>query len=95
MPNATRPNLRLQEADLAKMIGVAPEPEASLDPDVLERLESVETILNQILERLHNMRVIGELQTAKEELKRIHEAASKNKTMKEEPKPAAANKKKE
>ena len=76
------------------MIGVAPEPEASLDPDVLERLESVETILNQILERLHNMRVIGELQTAKEELKRIHEP-SKNKITKKEPKPAAANKNKE
>ena len=94
LPNATRPNLRLKEADLAKMIGVAPEPEASLDPDVLEHLKGVETILNQILERLHNMRVIGELQTAKEELKQIHEA-SKNKITKEEPKPAAANKKKE
>ena len=94
LPNAQLPLRRLKEADLAKMIGVAPEPEASLDPDVLERLEGVETTLNQILERLHNMRVIGELQTAKEELKRIHEA-SKNKITKEEPKPAAANKKKE
>ena len=38
------------------MIGVAPEPEASLDPDVLERLEGVETTLNQILKRLHKMK---------------------------------------
>ena len=27
LPNATRPNRRLKEADLAKMIRVAPEPE--------------------------------------------------------------------
>ena len=90
LPNAKRPNRRLKEADLAKMIGVAPEPEASLDPDVLERLEGVETTLNQILERLHNMRVIGELQTAKEELKGVE--AIKNKISNEEPKQAAANK---
>ena len=40
LPNAQLPLRRLQEADLAKMIGVAPEPEDSLDSDVLECLET-------------------------------------------------------
>ena len=92
LPNAQLPLHRLKEADLAKMIGVAPEPKDSLDPDVLEPLKSVETTLNQILERLHSMQVIGELQTAKEELKQVE--ASKNKATKEELKQVAANKNK-
>ena len=67
------------------MIGVAPAPEDSLDPDVLERLENVETALNQILDRLRSMYVVEELQTAREELKQLE--ARKNKVAKEEPQP--------
>ena len=85
LPNAQIPLRRLREADLAKMIGAAPAPEDSLDPDVLERLENVETALNQILDRLRNMYVVEELETAREELKQLE--ARKNKGTKEEEEP--------
>ena len=71
LPNARLPLRRLQVADLECMIGETPESGDNLDPDVGERLETIETALDQILERLHSMQVIGEIKSAKEELKQI------------------------
>ena len=85
LPNAQIPLRRLRETDLMKMVEAAPASEDSLDPDVLERLENMETTLNQILDRLRNMYVVEELETAREELKQL--AARKHKSSKEEPEP--------
>ena len=77
LPNARLPLRRLQVADLECMIGETPEPADNLDPDLGERIDTIEVALNQILERLHAMQVIGELKSAKEDLKQVE--ASKKK----------------
>ena len=85
LPNAQIPLRRLSETDLRKMVEAAPAPEDSLDPDVLERLENMETALNQILDRMRNLYVVQELETAREELKQL--AAHKHGSSKEESEP--------
>ena len=77
LPNARLPLRRLQVADLECMIGETPEPADNLDPDLGERIDTIEVALNQILESLHAMQVIGELKSAKEDLKQVE--ASKKK----------------
>ena len=71
LPNARLPLRRLQVADLECMIGETPEPADNLDPDLGKRIDTIEVALNQILDRLHSMQVVGELKSAKEELKQV------------------------
>ena len=57
------------------MVGWTPEPVDNLE-EINGRINTIETILNNILERLHAMQVVGELRNAKEDQK-LAEACKK------------------
>ena len=68
LPNATPPLRRPEEDDLENMVGWMPERLDNLE-EIKGRMDTIETALNTILERLHAMQVIGEIRNAKEDQK--------------------------
>ena len=76
LPNAISPLRMPENDDLENMVGWMLEHLDNLE-EIRGRMDTIETALNSVLERLHAMQVIGELKSAKEDLKQVE--ASKKK----------------
>ena len=68
LPNAPSPLRRPEEDDLENMVGWMLEYLDSLE-EIKGRMDTIESGLTYILERLHAMQVIGEIRSAKEDQK--------------------------